>query len=97
VMLSFNLEFRPQRERPTEEGDYLLYNQCDGFHLVQWCDEMEFHAFDGTPILDDWFQAWAKLPVTHAGLYDVFADKPVGGKSARDVTMERLAAQRAGA
>lgn len=37
--MDFNLNFRPASETPTEPGDYLLYNQCDGYHVVEaWFD-----------------------------------------------------------
>lgn len=92
------LEFFPQRESPKEDGgDYLLYNQCDGFHVVQaHVTDGEFLGFKfwAQPefIPDDFYQAWAKLPDTDA-LYEAFADKPANGRSAHDATMERLARQ----
>lgn len=96
-MMQLGLTFFPQRESPKEEGDYVIYNQCDGFHIVQArVEDGEFLGFQfwAQPefITDDSYQAWAKLPGTDA-LYEAFADKPVNGRSARDVTMERLARQ----
>jgi hypothetical protein len=96
--MNFNLIFMPQVQLPHEEGDYVLYNQCDGFHIAEaWFDDGEFLGFrfwaaDGY-VPDDAFQAWAKLPDPIKQLYDAFADKPIGDLSAHDVAMKRLTLQ----
>lgn len=94
------LEFKHQSERPTEPGDYLLFNQCDGFHIAyaNVIDD-EFLGFfnwlgDLSEYDDETYVAWARLPESEL-LYEMFADKPDDGKSAHDVTLERLATQRA--
>lgn len=74
----WSLDFRPASERPTEQGDYILYNQCDGYHIVEaWFDDGEFSDFwvfaASKPISKDFYCAWAKLPDTLKDLYPKFA------------------------
>lgn len=97
--LQFALLFVHQSTRPTERGTYLLYNQCDGFHLVEaHFDEgrfLGFYDWNGTtPFGEDCYVAWAKLPSGVQVLYPHFADKPRDGMSAREVTLQRLAEAR---
>lgn len=97
---TFPLAFKPQAQRPTESGTCVIYNQCDGFHLVEavvidgeFCG---FRTWAGRDYIgDDFYVAWARMPDSYDALYELFADKPVEGKSAHDVTMERLARQAA--
>lgn len=77
--MKFDLDFRPASETPTERGDYLLYNQCDGYHIAEaWFDDGEFVGFYfhaqgfASP---NFYRAWALLPDTAKTLYDVFAKK----------------------
>lgn len=79
--MKFELDFRPASETPTEPGDYLLYNQCDGYHVVEaWFEEgqfLGFYSFASTSPYDtDFYCAWALLPDTIKTLYDAFAKKP---------------------
>lgn len=73
----FDLNFFISSERPTEPGDYLIYNQCDGYHVAEaWFDEGEFQGFYfhaqgfASP---DFYCAWAKLPDSVRTMYDLFA------------------------
>lgn len=98
--MKFDLVFHHQSIAPTEAGEYLLYNQCDGYHWAEayFFNDGSFNAFftfmheEFSP---DTYQAWAKLPSARV-LYEKFADKPVGNLSAHDVAMARLARQQAG-
>lgn len=79
--MNFELKFRPSSEAPTERGDYLLYNQCDGYHVAEGrFDEGEFTGFhffaDPNPISEDFYCAWALLPDGVKTMYDAFAKKP---------------------
>lgn len=71
------LEFHPAGERPTEEGDYVLFNSCDGYHIAEaFFDEGEFvcfHFFFAEEVPEDAYCAWAKLPDTTADLAIRFA------------------------
>lgn len=75
----FRLEFHPASEHPTEEGDYALYNQCDGYNLASaWFDAdgfMGFYTFSSYHIPTDGYCAWAMLPESHTKLFDLFAEK----------------------
>jgi hypothetical protein len=60
----------------------LLYNQCDGYHLVFARFTRETGEFEGffdfmgdSPYPNDFFCAWALLPDTVKELYPVFARK----------------------
>jgi hypothetical protein len=79
MKLNFDLEFHQASEEPTEPGDYLLYNQCDGYHVAEaWFPEGEFCGFYFWPhdhVSPNFYCAWAKLPDTVKTLYDVFAKK----------------------
>ncbi len=97
------LDFKPQAETPTTSGDYILYNQCDGYHIAEAMFErhdggkfMGFFSFMGHEYEPDTYQAWALLPDT-AKLYELFADKPRDGLSANDVALDRIKRQAAGA
>ncbi len=75
--MKFDLDFRPASEVPTVEGDYVLYNQCDGYHVVEaWFDEGEFCGFyffaNPKAVSKDFYCAWAPLPKCNS-LYDAFA------------------------
>lgn len=102
-IMKFDLVFHHQSIQPTERGDYLLYNQCDGFHRAEagFSDDGSFEYFyewipTGISTFEaEHYQAWAKLPDS-LDLYDAFADKPTDTLSAYDVTMARLAKQEAG-
>jgi len=76
----FALQFHPVGTDPAEEGDYLLYNQCDGFHLASaWFDDggfMGFFNFSSYEIPPDCYRAWAMLPTSHETLFNLFAKKP---------------------
>lgn len=75
---TFTLEFHPASEDPTEEGDYLLYNQCDGFHLASaWIDGDDFEgffSFNSHQFPPDAYCAWARLPESHTELFALFAN-----------------------
>ena len=78
--MKFDLDFRPVSEEPTEPGDYLLYNQCDGYHIAEaHFDDDEFDAFYSFACTcrygTDFYRAWAKLPDTIKTLYELFAKK----------------------
>jgi hypothetical protein len=93
----FNLEFRPQAENPLVKGQYLLYNQCDGYHKAHARFYKDgtfdgFFTFTGEEFPPDTYQAWARLPDTQS-LYETFGDKPREGMTARQATYERLQAQ----
>jgi len=99
--VSFSLVFKHQSEQPTEHGDYLIYNQCDGYHLVEarFMPDGSFLGFYDwcgmDPYPDDFYVAWAILPASATGgLYERFADKPRDGLSAHEVGQRRLVAQR---
>ena len=96
-MNTFCLEFHHQSEKPTDEGTYVLYNQCDGFHIAEcWLYDGKFEYFNwfaGERISEDFYAAWAKLPDSLL-LYRAFADEPTDTKSAHAVCIERLESQR---
>ena len=77
LIRNFPLVFHPASEEPIEAGDYVLFNQCDGFHLAELIltdngkpDGFAFAA-DGSYVLRRFYQAWAKLPDTST-LYACF-------------------------
>lgn len=80
-MPTFDLKFHPASDKPTEPGDYLLYNQCDGYHVAKaWFgDNGEFVGFwffaASRPIPEDFYCAWALLPDGVKTMYDAFAKK----------------------
>lgn len=83
---TFPVRFRPATEQPTKPaGDSmpaaLLYNQCDGYHLVfaHFTRQGEFLGFFEFASSVEWlpgthFCAWTLLPDS-AQLYEQFADK----------------------
>lgn len=74
----FQLQFFPADQSPTEEGDYILYNQCDGYHFATayFCDGFDcFMTWNGGVYEPDWYCAWAKLPESHTDLFNLFAKK----------------------
>lgn len=76
--LPFPLVFHAVGTLPTNAGTYLLYNQCDGYHLVDaWFDDGEFQFFhfwmNRSPITDDFYVAWAELPDTVGSLFSHFS------------------------
>jgi Lar family restriction alleviation protein len=77
--LVFPLRFHSSAEYPTEEGDYLLYNQCDGYHFATaYILDGKFDCFmdwNSGVYEPDWYCAWAKLPESHTDLFDLFASK----------------------
>jgi hypothetical protein len=81
MMLKFELDFHPASEEPTKPGDYLLYNQCDGYHVVEahFYDDGEFDGFyffaSAKPVSADFYRAWALLPDSVKTMYDAFAKK----------------------
>lgn len=79
----FALNFFPSVQDPTEEGDYLLYNQCDGYHLATAYFDDGFDCFmswGGGVIQTACYQAWAKLPESHTDLFNLFAiDTAIAG------------------
>lgn len=84
---------RPTGINPT--GDYLLYNQCDGYHLAEarWHDNGEFNrfcTFMGETFEEDFYCAWALLPQTSTVLFSVFARRQ-SQSSAPTETIERVA------
>lgn len=73
---NFVLDWHPNTVKPWQEGDYILYNRCDGFHIVESSIDEDgevcgFHFFGGEPADTDFYQAWALLPAT-AWLYRKF-------------------------
>ncbi len=78
---NFNLIWHPVGEEPDSPGDYILYNQCDGYHIVEghfYADTGEFDEFRffaGPSVTKDFYRAWAKLPEGHTTMYDLFAKK----------------------
>ena len=69
-LVSFHLEWHPASEDATTEGDYLLYNPCDGFHVAEivFLDDGQpdgFIFFGGGDVGRDFYKAWAKLPDTN--------------------------------
>ena len=79
--MKFDLDFRPASETPTKPGNYLLYNQCDGYHVVEawFSEDGEFEGFwffaASRPVSKDFYCAWARLPDAAKTLHDVFAKK----------------------
>lgn len=74
-----DLEFFPANVEPTEEGDYLLFNQCDGYHIVEaWIVDGVFAGFyffaNPQPVSREFYRAWAKLPCTQR-MFEAFAKK----------------------
>lgn len=80
--MNFELNFRPGQEVPDTEGDYLLYNQCDGYHIAEaWFVDGAFCGFYFWPnehVSPRFYCAWAKLPDTTKELYEAFAEKRTG-------------------
>lgn len=77
------LVFHPASEKPVKPSTgstglgYLLYNRCDGFHVVSaiWFEDGEFCAFQGfmgRPWLDGDYNAWAELPDCNVEAYEKF-------------------------
>lgn len=76
----FELDFRPASEDPTTPGDYLLYNQCDGYHVVEaWFTDGEFVGFwpfaASKPVSKDFYRAWALLPDSTNTMFVAFGKK----------------------
>ncbi len=63
--MKYALEFFSKDIDPTMDGEYLIINPCDGFHLATaafdedgcFCGFYEFMRGR-----DDFYVAWAKLP-----------------------------------
>jgi hypothetical protein len=77
--MNFNLDFYPQAKVPIVHGEYLLYNQCDGYHqAAARFDEagtfIGFFSFMGHEYEPDTYQAFARLPDTQC-LYELFGVK----------------------
>ena len=77
-VVSFALVWHPNTMAPLVEGDYILYNRCDGFHIVESTlddngDVVGFHFFAGKEVARDFYTAWALLPTT-AFLYRTFVE-----------------------
>ncbi|MEN6540874.1 MAG: hypothetical protein ABFC67_14800 [Mizugakiibacter sp.] len=86
MFLKCGLLFLPTSSRPTVEGDYLLYNQCDGYHIAEARKdddgEIEFYFFgSGMPVSRESYCAWAMLPDTQ-DMFPLFARKPGEGAGA---------------
>ncbi len=81
--MKLDLDFRPVSEDPTEEGDYVIYNQCDGYHIVESHFEdgefVDFYFWPFKPVGKDFYRAWAKLPEASA-LYGEFSRDAVSAK-----------------
>jgi hypothetical protein len=79
AQMKFELDFRPASETPTEPGDYIIYNQCDGYHIVEaWFEGgifLSFAVFAGEIVSKSFYRAWAKLPESHTTMYAAFAKK----------------------
>lgn len=78
--MKFELDFRPASEMPKQPGDYLLYNQCDGYHIAEaHFDDGEFDAFYSFACAHryskDFYCAWALLPDSVKTMHDAFAKK----------------------
>lgn len=79
--MKFDLDFRPASETPTVPGDYLLYNQCDGYHVVEarFYDDGEFDDFyvfaSSCPVSRNFYRAWALLPDAVKTMHGIFARK----------------------
>lgn len=85
-MTEATIKFRHHSETPTMPEDdsfptALLFNQCDGYHLVyaRFYEDGEFYGFYdwcGTSPYEpgNHFCAWALLPPS-GHLYEPFADK----------------------
>ena len=84
-LVSFLLEWHPAHEDATTEGDYLLYNPCDGFHVAElvFLDDGQpdgFVFFGDGDVGRDFYKAWAKLPDTNF-LYGHFVKANAAHKS----------------
>lgn len=74
------LVFSPSTSKPVEaeDNEYLLLNQCDGYHLAtaMFDDQGAFECFHvfGTNIYSDgdFYCAWAKLPDAVKSLQPIF-------------------------
>lgn len=77
-VLLCSLEFHPASETPTTEGQYLIYNQCDGLHIVHADFDGEgfvgFKPWMEIHVSDDFYCAWALLPESSTTLFDAFAE-----------------------
>ena len=75
------LNFRPTSEKPTADGDYIIYNQYDGYHIVRARiidgEFNGFHYFTGSKTIPNAaYCAWALLPCPNdSGLFAKFARK----------------------
>ncbi len=83
--MKLELDFRPASEPPTEEGDYVLYNQCDGYHVAGarfYGNEFDGFCFFGEfdPEPKDCYQAWEKLPAPSV-LYAEFSRDAVSAET----------------
>ena len=83
--LGVMLNFQPVGTTPTNGralDAYLLYNQCDGFHIVfaHWDEDGAFEGFfdflGDNEYGDDFYEAWAKLPDCNDVLFPVFGSRP---------------------
>ena len=72
-----NLNVYPKSFCPSLEGDYIIFNPCDGYHVVQGVEvdgKIIFQEFGGREVADDFYVAWARLPTTEL-MYELFAKK----------------------
>lgn len=90
LLSAFKLEFKPYSEHPTNENDnggwagrdYLVFNPCDGYHLVNAHFDEETGKFEGFAPWgtndfygEDCYAAWALLPDCVEELYPAFVGR----------------------
>jgi len=85
VNLSVALNFYPVGVAPSKVGPhhtFLLYNQCDGYHIAfgRWDEEGAFEGFfdflGESEYRDDFYEAWAGLPDCNDVLFPAFGSRP---------------------
>jgi hypothetical protein len=89
VVLNFKAVGIPPPKGSTFDM-FVLYNQCDGFHIAfaHWDDEGVFEGFfdflGRNEFKDDFYEAWAKLPDCNDVLFPVFGNNPSRAALAHD-------------
>ena len=76
-----SLKWHSADETPPQEGDYILFNQCDGYHLVEaWFGEANvfegFYRFGSVyKFPREAYCAWALLPDTVTTMFQRFVEE----------------------
>ena len=61
----FELVFHPATEKPEDPKNgetFLIYNPCDGYHIVEWLDDGFYSWMSPVSFNQEAIGCWAKLP-----------------------------------